>query len=152
MSNEEETENKATPKAILLRYGIAIAAEIALLFGYFGLVGLFSETSLVTIYKKLSDGFLVVGILAFGAGLLVYFSTLGAFNFLSFTALKIASKFAHRMPIATMSYGDYVNSKKKSDAKFGYLLITGGVFLVLCVIFIFLFYSVYVPPETSLSS
>lgn len=132
---------------MLLRYGIAITAEIGLLFAYFGLVGLFSETSLDRIYKLLSDGFLVVGMLAFGIGLLVYFSTLGAFNFLSFTALKIASKFAHTMPIATMSYGDYVNSKKKSNAKFGYLLITGAVFLVVCGIFIALFYSVYVPAE-----
>lgn len=132
---------------MLLRYGIAITAEIVLLFAYFGLVGLFSETSLDRIYKLLSDGFLVVGMLAFGIGLLVYFSTLGAFNFLSFTALKIASKFAHTMPIATMSYGDYVNSKKKSNAKFGYLLITGAVFLVVCGIFIALFYSVYVPAE-----
>ncbi len=132
---------------MLLRYGIAITAEIGLLFAYFGLVGLFSETSLDRIYKLLSDGFLVVGMLAFGIGLLVSFSTLGAFNFLSFTALKIASKFAHTMPIATMSYGDYVNSKKKSNAKFGYLLITGAVFLVVCGIFIALFYSVYVPAE-----
>ncbi len=145
MSKEPKIKKKASPKSVLLRYGIAIAVEIVLLFAYFGLVGLFSETSLDRIYKLLSDGFLVVGLLAFGFGLLVYFSTLGAFNFLSFTALKIASKFAHRMPIATMSYGDYVSSKKKSDAKFGYLLITGGVFLLACVIFIFLFYSVYSP-------
>ena len=147
MKQKDETKPKTSPKAMLLRYGIAIAAEIGLLFAYFGLVGLFSETSLVRIYKLLSDGFLVVGMLAFGIGLLVYFSTLGAFNFLSFTALKIASKFAHTMPIATMSYGDYVSSKKKSDAKFGYLLITGAVLLVACGIFIALFYSVYVPTE-----
>ncbi len=147
MKQKDETKPKTSPKAMLLRYGIAIAAEIGLLFAYFGLVGLFSETSLVRIYKLLSDGFLVVGMLAFGIGLLVYFSTLGAFNFLSFTALKIASKFAHTMPIATMSYGDYVSSKKKSDAKFGYLLITGAVLLVVCGIFIALFYSVYVPTE-----
>ncbi len=132
---------------MLLRYGVAIAAEIGLLFAYFGLVGLFSETSFVRIYKLLSDGFLVVGMLAFGIGLLVYFSTLGAFNFLSFTALKIASKFVHTMPIATMSYGDYVNGKKKSDAKFSYLLITGAVLLAVCGIFIAFFYSVYVPAE-----
>ena len=147
MKQKDGTKPKSSPKAMLLRYGIAIAAEIGLLFAYFGLVGLFSETSLVRIYKLLSDGFLVVGMLAFGIGLLVYFSTLGAFNFLSFTALKIASKFAHTMPIATMSYGDYVSSKKKSDAKFGYLLITGAVLLVVCGIFIALFYSVYVPTE-----
>ena len=147
MKQKDATKVKSSPKSMLLRYGIAITAEIGLLFAYFGLVGLFSETSLDRIYKLLSDGFLVVGMLAFGIGLLVYFSTLGAFNFLSFTALKIASKFAHTMPIATMSYGDYVNSKKKSNAKFGYLLITGAVFLVVCGIFIALFYSVYVPAE-----
>ena len=147
MKQKDATKVKSSPKSMLLRYGIAITAEIVLLFAYFGLVGLFSETSLDRIYKLLSDGFLVVGMLAFGIGLLVYFSTLGAFNFLSFTALKIASKFAHTMPIATMSYGDYVNSKKKSNAKFGYLLITGAVFLVVCGIFIALFYSVYVPAE-----
>ncbi len=147
MKQKDATKAKSSLKSMLLRYGIAIAAEIGLLFAYFGLVGLFSETSLARIYKLLSDGFLVVGMLAFGIGLLVYFSTLGAFNFLSFTALKIASKFAHTMPIATMSYGDYVNSKKKSNAKFGYLLITGAVFLAVCGIFIALFYSVYVPAE-----
>ncbi len=142
---EEKIKKKHSLKSTLIRYSIAIAIEIGLLFGYFGLVNLFSTTALVDIYRLLSNGFTVVGLLAFGAGLLTYFATLGAFNFLSFTALKIASKFVHTMPIATMSYGEYIEEKKKGDTRFGYLLITGGILLIVAIIFIILFYSIYVP-------
>lgn len=143
---QEKIKQKHSLKSTLIRYAIAIVVEIGLLFAYFGFVNLFSSTTLVDTYRLLSNGFTVVGLFAFGAGLLTYFATLGAFNFLSFTALKIASKFVHSMPIATMSYGEYVENKKKGDTRFGYLLITGGVLLIVAFIFIGLFYSVYVPP------
>lgn len=129
-------------KGLLCRYLIVVAIEIGLLFAYFGLVNLFQATETKEIYRLLSNGFSCIGLIALGVGLLIYFSTMGAYNFLSFTALKIASKFVHSMPIATMSYGDYVESKKKSYAKFGYLLITGSLFLLVGIIFLCLFYTI----------
>lgn len=143
MQPEEKLKKKHSLKSTLIRYVIAIVVEIGLLFAYFALVNLFSQTDIVEIYKKLSDAFLCVGLVAFGIGLLVYFGTLGAFNFLAFTALKIASKFVHTMPIATMSYGDYISSKRKSEARFGYLMITGAILLSACIVFACLFYTVY---------
>lgn len=138
---EKSPEKKIIKKKFpIWHFLIALGIEIALLFGYFWLVGLFSDTTINEIYKHLSDGFLVTGLLAFGIGLLIYVSNQGGFNFLSFAALKLVSKFVHKMKITTMSYGDYLESKKQGEAQYGYLLIIGGVFLVACIVFIVLFY------------
>lgn len=143
MEEKEIKETKTKKKGLFLRYLIAILLEVALLFGYFALVNLFEDTKLIDIYKHLSDGFMVVGLLAFGVGILVYFSNLGAFNFLSFAALKVASKFVPTMKIATMSYGEYVESKKKTNARFSYLLVTGALLLAASIVFLILFYQIY---------
>lgn len=137
-----EKKQKGNLKGLLWRYAIALIVEIGLLFAYFGLVNLFQTDETKEIYRLISNGFSCMGLIALGVGLLIYFSTMGAYNFLSFTALKIASKFVHSMPIATMSYGDYVESKKKSDARFGYLIITGSLFLLVGIIFLCLFYTI----------
>ncbi len=143
MEEERIEKTKLKKKGTFLRYLIAVLAEIALLFAYFWLVNLFQDTTLLDIYKHLSDGFMVVGLLAFGIGVLVYFANLGAFNFLSFVTLKVASKFVPSMKIATMSYGDYIESKKKTNARFGYLLTTGAVLLATSIVFLILFYQIY---------
>lgn len=140
-TNNNEQHSKW--KGLFLRYIIAIVIETGLLFGYFAIVGLFQDETILAIYKHLCDGFMVVGFLAFGVGILIYFSNLGAFNFLSFAALKLASKFIQTMKISTMSYGDYIDSKKKGNAKFSYLLITGALLLIVSLIFLILFYQIY---------
>lgn len=143
MEEKEPKIKESKKKGIVLRYTITVLVETALLFGYFALVNLFQDTKLLDIYKHLSDGFMVVGLLAFGIGILVYFANLGAFNFLSFAAMKLASKFVPTMKIATMSYGEYIESKKKTNARFDYLLITGVLLLLVSIVFLILFYQLY---------
>ena len=143
MKEKEIKEKEDKKKGLFLRYIIAIAIETGLLFAYFGIVGLFQDTTTLAIYKHLCDGFMMVGFLAFGVGILIYFSNLGAFNFLSFAALKLASKFIQTMKISTMSYTDYIDSKKKGNAKFSYLLITGAILLIISFVFLILFYQIY---------
>ena len=57
--------------------------------------------------------------------------------------MKLASKFVPTMKIATMSYGEYIESKKKTNARFSYLLITGVLLLLVSIVFLILFYQVY---------
>lgn len=142
-NKNNQTKTPKNKKGLIIHYAISIVIEIALLFTFFAINDLFNKTDLVAIYKILSDSFGIVGIIALCVGLLIALGNQGAFNFLSFSALKVASKFVPKMKITTMSYGDYISEKSKGKVQFLYLLITGGVLIVVSFVFLFLFYSIY---------
>ena len=104
---------------------------------------LFTQTRPAIIFQILSDCFLVSGVVIAGIGLLLFVSNEGVFDGLSYGFKVLFQMFKkHPTPIKE-SYYDYRMAKGRFKLSFGFLLICGVVFLIICIIFTILF-SVYI--------
>ena len=91
----------------------------------------------------LSDGFLFPGVLILGVGLLIMVSNGGIFDIFtySFKKMRVTKLYGKNRPSSFKSFYEYRMSKEK--APFGFLVIVGGIFFGLSVIFNVLFYYVW---------
>ena len=104
-----------------------------------------SQMSAVDLYRTVSDGFAVPGILCIFSGLIVWLSNEGAFNGISYVLKSTVQSLiflGRRGPVE--KYGDYVeNQRKKRTKGYGFLFVTGAVLLAVAGIFLILYYRVY---------
>lgn len=116
--------------------GILIAVSI------FTSRNLLDASNIKDITYILSDGFLLPGVLIIGVGILIIVSNGGIFDIFTYSLKKMrATKmFGEKRSQAFNSFYDYRVSKEK--APFGFLIIVGGVFFGLSVIFNIMFYYV----------
>ena len=127
----------------LIYTGVAFLAACLISVLFFWGYDLFRQTEEKPTYLILSNGFFYSGVLVFGIGVLVFVSNEGAFNFLSYAAQKLLSRFVHTMKAATMSYTDFVVFRNQREkAPFGFLLLVGLFFIALAGVFVLLYYSV----------
>ena len=129
-------------KSILLRYGIAFT--IGGLLTYVTLV-LHDYPALETAadrYRLLCDAFTIPGTVLIMVGALVWLAGDGMFDSLSYLGRSIFWIFNGAKPLR---YYDYIQEKRANRKKggFGFLLLTGGVFMAVAMVFFCLFYSVY---------
>ena len=120
---------------ITLLIGAVVSVLILLLRGSF------AQTESPELYKDLSDAFFVSGVLLAGIGGLVFVAENGVFDMIRFGVIKVISLIRsekHRAE-SPRTYYDYKEEKSgKPSAKYGFLLITGAVFVTLSVFFAFL--------------
>ncbi len=100
---------------------------------------LFSQTRLSVIYQILSDAFLVAGVMIGGIGLLLFVSNEGVFDGLSYGFKVLAQMFKRRPTPVKETYYDYRMARGRNKLSFGFLLICGGAFLTICIIFSILY-------------
>lgn len=128
-------------KAIILRYVIGTLVAIVMFFIAISIRNIYGQTELLEIYRALSDGFTVPGIIFIGFGLLFWFANLGSFDGIGY-ALK--HLFTMLIPFNRKKQGTYAEhlENKKPIHGFGFMFIIGGVFLLTGIIFMILFLSV----------
>ena len=129
-------------KSILIRYGIA--AGIGGLMTYLTLVlhGYGELETAVDRYRLLCDAFTIPGVILFMVGILVWIAGKGMFDSLAYLGRSFFWLFNGAKPVR---YYDFVQEKraKRKKGGYGFLLLTGGVFLLVALVFLFLFYRIY---------
>lgn len=98
---------------------------------------IFSQTDKLEIYKILSDAALLPAIVLGGMGLIIFVDNHGAFDMIIYGVKLALSMFKRRIERqAYKSYYEYQLAKHETSNPFGFLLINGGFFLLLSVIFL----------------
>jgi hypothetical protein len=130
-----------------LKYGITCAICLVLTVSYVTMrvdLTKLGEVPAVMLNRVLCDGVTVPGIIVLMLGCLVWLSTQGALDgvgYLMYYAVKALIP-GKRGDIER--YGDYVERKRANRVTgYGFLIITGLVFMGFAAIFMILFYSVY---------
>ena len=128
-------------KRRLAKYGLCALFVAGMAFAYLLPRG-FAEADVKEKYRLLCDALTVPGVLLICAGALVWVSSLGALDGLSY-GLRLA--FRALIPGKRLqkeeSYHDYVSARrKKRVGGYGFLLISGAVTVVLSFIFLGLYY------------
>ncbi len=133
--------NKEKIKKYVITVSISIIATICLLlsFNFF-----YGELSLQEGMKALSDAFSVTGIILLVLGALVFVSTQGMFDSISYAGKFVLRAFipgARSTPIE--KYGDYkVGKAEKRITGYSFLFFVGIAFILVGVIFTILFFVV----------
>ena len=119
--------------------GIALAYAIYLVISQ----NAFSQ-ELSRLLRILSDGFFLPGALMILIGLLMVVSNHGAFDALAYTGKSVKRLFIPERPgEKRVNYREYVEQRReKKTTGFGFLFIVGGVFAVIGLIFMLVFYVV----------
>ncbi len=142
-TTEQEKPNPSDKPSLLhvfLDYLITILVLSLITLSYIFGFQAFKQESNAEMYRILSNGFLLSGVVSIGIGLMVFVANEGGFHFLSFAFQKILSKFNPSMKVTYMSYGDFVLSLKGRRVRYGFLLLSGLLFFLFAVLFLILFH------------
>lgn len=130
-------------KANLLKYGISIGVGLLIAYTYVSLRD-FETLELADKYRTLCDAFTIPGVLLLISGLLVTVSNEGALDGLGYILMQGLSMLIPGKGPGTERYADYVERKRNNRLKgYGFLYISAIFFLVIMLVFLILFYSVY---------
>lgn len=134
---------KKPTKSQLLKYGLATG--IALAYAIYTVISqnAFSQ-DLRGMLRIISDGLFLPGALMLLIGLLLVVSNHGAFDALAYTGKSIKRLFIPERPgEKRVNYREYVEQRReKKTTGFGFLFIVGGVFTVIGLIVMLVFYVV----------
>ncbi len=128
-------------KIQLLKYGGAVAVGLLMTVAYLASTQ-FLEQPLADMLRLLSDGFMLPGFLMVALGCMIWMSNDGMLDGVTFV-LSRAVKFL--LPFGRgekdENYGDYVKRQREKNIHgYGFLFVTGGVFLAISLIFLWLFH------------
>lgn len=143
---KEQGKERKSLKGIIARTSLSFAFALAIFLTVFflELYGPFELTWEKNGYRMLSDSFSLGGLLPILFWLLVWVSEKGAFDLIAYSVRKLFSFTFHIHPEKSNlppTYADYVAIKKAKRKPFHYeLLIVGGTFLLLGLIFILVWY------------
>ena len=130
-----------------LKYGITSAVCLTLTVTYVTLridLTRLGEVPAVILYRVLCDGFTVPGIIVLMLGCLVWLSSEGAMDGVGYLMSYAVKALIPGKRGDIERYGDYVERKRANRATdYGFLIITGLVFMAFAAIFMILFYCVY---------
>lgn len=93
--------------------------------------GVFAQTNPLHVFRILSDSFLVVGILATCAALLLFVSNEGTFDMIAYGLRTFWSFFKRDMTRKYETFYDYRVAKQEKKVPFLFLLACGGIFLLM---------------------
>lgn len=125
----------------ILRYGITFLVCTGIFFIIISIRNIYSETSLKQIYRYLSDGFVIPGVICIAVGLLVFLSNQGALKGVGYVLKKAVFMLLPFLGNKHETYEEYCKNYKKVNG-FYYFFIVGGVFVVAGVVFTILFYTI----------
>lgn len=124
----------------LKRYLITIGIGLLGSFGVAYSKGVFSQTELYKVFHILTDSFFVPAVMITGIGALIFVSNEGAFDGVTYAVTSFIDIFRKNKKNKYHTYYDYKESKANRDGSFGYLLISGLLFMVLSGIMLWLYY------------
>jgi len=126
-------------KRSLRKYLIASAIGIAIGIAVFAAKGGFDAADRVQVLYAFCDACFVPGVLLMGIGALVFCADDGVFDMLSYGTMKVINlvRSEKRRSSFPKTFYDYRQMKQAGrNGGFGYLLILGGVFIALAVMFL----------------
>ena len=101
--------------------------------------GIFTQTELVTIFHILTDSFCVPAVLITGMGGLVFVSNNGVFDALAYGMISFLDIFRKEKVNKFRTFYDYKESRAEKNLGFGFLIITGLVFMLLMGVMYFMY-------------
>ena len=138
--NEEEI--KESKSGVIIKYSMTIATMTL-----FGLTvafsgNLFTQVALKDVFRILCDAFMLPGVLAICAGFLVMIANTGFFSGVKYLGKSFLGVFIPGVRLKQKRYKEY-KEKEEQKAKiknYGFLFLSGGVFFVIGLVFLVLFY------------
>ena len=103
---------------------------------------LFAQTAPVAIFHILCDAFFVAGVVIFAAGVLVFSSNEGTFDIFVYGLSSFVDMFRKKSQKKYDTFFDYRESHEDVKLPFGFLLITGAVFIAISLVMLY-FYNLY---------
>ena len=139
------SETNARPYVkYLITAGICLLVAVGYFFSNIPVSEL-SATPMVEIAEVLSNSCAVPGLFTLMLGLLFWVSSQGALDGISYLGSFMMKVMIPGKRTSIEKYGDYV-ARKRSDRKsggFGFLCVVGGVFVLLSLAFLGMFYMYY---------
>lgn len=133
-------------RSLLLKYGITLAVGAMMTCLVLELHGFSMAVSQAEKYRILSDALTIPAFLLLGIGVLVWLSNAGTFLGLGYVMRHMIGGLIPGMRMKKEeNYHDYLMRKraKEKASGYGFLIISGAIFLALSVIVLILFYQVY---------
>lgn len=125
-----------TLKNALIKYGIAVLVCGLMVWWMIYMNGYSTYLPTIIKYRILCDAFTVPGLLTLNVGILVWISTKGGLDALSWAVTNMVFSLIPGMAYKRESYGDYKERKNANRAKgYGFLMLTGLAFLVIALVF-----------------
>ena len=123
------------------KYGITFAVMVVITIGVIISRGYSFDSPAFERYRILADAFTIPAMLSILVGTLIWVSTTGFFDFVSYS---ITVGFRTHLPFSRQEkaerYYDYkVRKNQKRFSGYGFLLISGAIYLVIAIIFNALF-------------
>ena len=100
----------------------------------------FSQTEAYKVFHILTDSFFVPAVMITGIGALIFVSNEGAFDGVTYAVTSFIDIFRKNKKNKYHTYYDYKESKANRDASFGYMIISGLIFMVLSGIMLLFYY------------
>lgn len=119
----------------LLTFGLGFAVVLFMSIGN----GVFDQTKIAQIFAILTDSFTVPTVVLLGLGGLMFVSNEGGFDALSYGITSFIDMFRKEKKNKFKSFYDYKEAKAERNLEFGFLLISGLVFMVITVVMLLLY-------------
>lgn len=131
-------------KANLKKYAIAVIIGVGMVLLTLNLHGFSELTDTAQKFRLLADAFTIPGVILVMVGFLVMVANGGFFNGVAYVATYAVKMLIPGPNKGTERYGDYVERKRAAGKVkgYGFLFITGVVFVLIAVIFTVLFYTI----------
>lgn len=137
-------ESKARP---WVKYTVTAGVCLLIAVGYFFSKIPMSEIAaapMLEIARNLSDACLIPGMLTLMLGLLFWVSSQGALHGITYLVTFIPKTLIPGKRKTIEKYSDYVERKQSNQKRgFGFLCVVGGVFVLLSLVFLGMFYKYY---------
>ena len=103
--------------------------------------GFFYKTDVVEIMKSLCDSFFVPGMILICVGLLCFADQGGTFDMLAYGIRRFFSVFKRDVTkVKYRTFYEYRKAMQERDMQYGYILVTGILFVIVATVFLLLFY------------
>lgn len=134
-------EVKATKKHWIIVSAIGVALTLLVLLAR---EVFWTEMEVAAVLSHITDAFFITGVLICGMGLLIFSSNMGTFDMLSFgikQGIRIFNP-ASKLEKNRQTYADYKEERANKKAPWVFMVIIGGGFLLISVLFLIIYSSI----------
>ena len=126
----------------LIKYGVSVAVAALIVWRMLATHGYAAAETDAERFRLLCDAFTVPGLLMLLSGALIALSNAGALYGLSYSMRFVIRKFIPSSGKRDESFYDFVQERRERGGVRGYafLLVVGGILLLIAVVFLILFY------------
>ena len=125
------------------KYGIAFAVMVIITIGVLSIREFGAAGSMQEKYLDLADAFTIPGVVMIMSGLLVWVTSQGGFDMISYGILRAKDSLIPGSKHSGEQFYDYkVRQDKKRPKGYSFMFISGGIYLIPAIIFNILYYTV----------